>query len=338
MDTSIVLYEPYHPHLGYTVAVTILTWCLVLLYSRFALRERPRLRVVLYGIAIVLPLYAELTSYLIYNLRPAPDTPVGWALTHIHTYVINQIPIDTFLSSFMLGGIVLLLIILLGVSIFRYYIGRMSLRDFVADATRFDPFEDPDLAMRLAVMSDLPTRPLPPIYMVDSPAPLALTAGLLHPRIYLSYTLTELLTPDELLAVICHEWAHVLRYDNLWNSFVRLFRDALPFLPGNHVAWNSMIASQDEACDALAVQMTREPLSLARALVKISGAWQMHKTPSLVAASPFALSVNNPQERVEQMIRIETEAVLLQRWPRIGAYILAGTLLILAVLPALLGS
>jgi Zn-dependent protease with chaperone function len=338
MGTSIIPYEPYHPHLGYTLVITMLTWGVVLLYNRLVLRDRPRLRVVLYGIAIVLPLYAELMSYLIYRLRPAPDTQVGWVLTHIHAFVINQIPIDTFLSAFALGGIVLLLAILLGVSLFRYYIGRMSLRDFVADATRFDPLSDPELEARLAVMSDLPTQPMPPIYMIDSPAPLALTAGLLHPRIYLSYSLTELLTPDELLAVICHEWAHVLRHDNLWNSFVRLFRDALPFLPGSQLAWKSMIASQDEACDALAVQMTREPLSLARALVKISGAWQSHQAPSLVAASPFALSVNDPQERVEQMIRIETEEERLSRWPRIGAYFLAGTLLILALLPALLGS
>jgi Zn-dependent protease with chaperone function len=338
MGTSIIPYEPYHPHLGYTIALTVLTWALVILYSRYALRDRPRLRVVLYGIAIVLPLYAEGGSYLIYRMRPAPDTPLGWIMTHIHALVINQIPIDTFLSSVVLGGMLLLLLCLLGVSLLRYCIGHMTLHDFVAGAVRFDPWSVPALATRLATMGDLPSRRMPPIYVIDSPAPLALTAGVLHPRIYLAHTLIELLTPDELLAVICHEWAHVLRYDNLWNSFVRLFRDTLPFFPGVSLAWKSMIASQDEACDELAVRMTREPLSLARALVKIAGAWQSHEAPALTVASPFALSVDDPQERVEQMIRIETEATSPRRWPAVGAYLLGGIVLLLGVLPALLGS
>ena len=95
--------------------------------------------------------------------------------------------------------------------------------------------------------------------------------------------------------MLCHEWAHVLRRDNLWNWMVRLLRDVLFFLPGNHMLWQSMVASQDEACDALAVEITREPLALARALVKITAAWQRSTSPlSLPVVSPFARESRSP--------------------------------------------
>jgi Zn-dependent protease with chaperone function len=149
--------------------------------------------------------------------------------------------------------------------------------------------------------------------------------------------LLELLSTDEALAVLCHEWAHVLRRDTLWNWAVRLLRDVLFFLPGNHLLWQSMIDSQDEACDALAAQITKKPLVLARALVKVSSAAQAQtiKLPIPIVSS-FALARATPHMRVEQMIRISDAAQPSGRAH--GAYILAGVLLLLAVLPALLGS
>jgi hypothetical protein len=109
-------------------------------------------------------------------------------------------------------------------------------------------------------------------------------------------------------------------------------------MPGNHLLWHSMIASQDEACDALAVRITRQPLALARALVKVAAAWRLHKAPiELPVASPFALAQVSPHSRVEQMIHIsDTGAADFGRSK--GAYVLAAVLLLLAVLPALLGS
>ena len=135
---------------------------------------------------------------------------------------------------------------------------------------------------------------LPEIFVSAIDAPLAFTTGMLSPRIYITNTLIELLTHDELIGVLCHEWAHVLRRDNLWNWLVRLLRDVGWFLPGSHIAWRSMVASQDEACDALAASMTRQPLALARALVKVAGAWNV-ATPSLRTVSSFAHASATPR-------------------------------------------
>ena len=98
MGTDIIPYDPYHPHLGYTLAVTCLAWLSVSLYTRLCLQHRPKQRIALYALAIGLPIYAESVSFLIYQLRPAPDTPLGYVLSHFHAYVLQQIPIDTFLE------------------------------------------------------------------------------------------------------------------------------------------------------------------------------------------------------------------------------------------------
>jgi len=52
MGATVIPYEPYHPHLGYTLALTCVAWVAVYLYNRYALYDRPRTRVVLVGIAI----------------------------------------------------------------------------------------------------------------------------------------------------------------------------------------------------------------------------------------------------------------------------------------------
>jgi Zn-dependent protease with chaperone function len=178
---------------------------------------------------------------------------------------------------------------------------------------------------------------LPDIWVSNIEAPLAFTTGLLFPRIYITSTLLELLSHDEIMAVLCHEWAHVLRRDNLWNWLVRLLRDVVWFLPGGHIAWRQMVASQDEACDALAATMTRQPLALARALVKIAGAWNLATMP-LQMVSSFARASANPRARVEQMIWLSGDTIPKKRSVIVGAYALAALLLLLAPLPALLGS
>lgn len=338
MGTKVIPYEPYHPHLGYTLAVTLLAWLLIWIYGRLALANRPRTRVALHGLAIALPLYAELCSYLIFRVRPGPETTVGNWLSRFHAFVLNSLPLDTILSATMLSFAGATLLLLLSIALLRHYLGITRLNRFLAGATPLDLAEYPDLAACVQSYAISANCGLPSIMLVESRAPLALTAGVLRARIYLSRSLLELLTPDELLAVICHEWAHILRRDNLWNSLLRLLRDSLWFLPGNFLVWRAMLASQDEACDALAAAMTEQPLVLARALVKVARAWHGQPAPDLHGASPFALALSSPRTRIEQMIRLGEPTRPPRRRTLLGAYLLAGSLLVLAVLPAMLGS
>ncbi|GAB4119828.1 MAG: hypothetical protein Fur005_14600 [Roseiflexaceae bacterium] len=339
MGQGYIPYEPYHPHLGYTIALTLLVWVGVFFYTQRSLQHHPRIRVILYGIAIMFPIYAELASFAIYAIRPAADTPIGYVLAHIHANIINHLPIDTFLTTTIQTLAIAIVAALCLISWARYLYGSFLLSRYLASAQLFTEQDHPALAIELGDTAATQRVRIPQLLLIDSPAPLALTTGIFRPRVYLSRQLLEMLTTDELLAVICHEWAHILRRDNLWNWAMRLLRDLLSFVPTTQIFWRSMIASQDEACDALAVRMTGQPLVLARALVKVAAAWskQHHPVVELAAASPFALAASDPTARVEQMIWIETE-ITPANHQAIWAYLLIAIALLLGVLPALLGS
>jgi beta-lactamase regulating signal transducer with metallopeptidase domain len=306
-------------------------------YSRSFLRRSPHLRTSLYALAIILPIHAEATAFVINRLRPAPNTLIGYILTHIHAHVIQRIPIDSFLSP-TVGEIILILLagLIIG-SLARFLIGTYQLNRVLVSAAPIAVTKHAPLVADLAATDAAHLHKLPNIFISDIDAPLAFTTGMFAPRIYITQTLIGLLTHDELIAVLCHEWAHVLRHDNLRNWLVCLLRDVVWFLPGSHIAWRSMVASQDEACDALAASMTRQPLVVARALVKVAGAWNV-VTPPLRTVNSFARTNATPHDRVEQMIWLSSEAETLKRSVAIGAYVLAALLLLLAPLPALLGS
>jgi beta-lactamase regulating signal transducer with metallopeptidase domain len=306
-------------------------------YSRSFLRRSPHTRTILYALAIILPIYGEATAFVVNRLRPEPNTPIGYVLTHIHAYVIQRIPIDTFLTP-TVGEVVLILLTALIIgSLARFLIGTHQLNRALVGAVPIARTEHAPLVADLAASDVTHAYKLPEIFVSDVDAPLAFTTGMLFPCIYITNTLIDLLTHEELIGVLCPEWAHVLRRDNLWNWLVRLLRDVSWFLPGSHIAWHSMVASQDEACDALAASMTRQPLALARALVKVAGAWNIATLP-LRTVNSFARASTTPRERVEQMIWLSGETVALKRSVLMGAYALAVLLLLLAPLPALLGS
>ena len=98
MGTDLIPYDPYHPHLGYSLVIACIAWLGVTLYSRAFLRHAPRLRVALYALVIGLPLFGEVLAYLVNLVRPAPDTRLGYFLTHFHAHYLQRLPIDSFLS------------------------------------------------------------------------------------------------------------------------------------------------------------------------------------------------------------------------------------------------
>lgn len=338
MGAHPIPYEPYHPHVWYTLAVTCLAWVAVGLYSNGRLRGQPRARVALIGLCIGLPLFAELGSYLIYLLRPAPNTPLGVILSYIHAYYLQRLPLDSYFAPSVVIAAVLMVGGLLAVSLARFAVGSARLEGLLRLSEPFDAQGYDELMGRLVTIAGDHGLPLPPIRVLPLDQPLAFTVGLLRPRIYIADGLLALLSEDEALAVFCHELAHVRRRDNLWNWAVRLLRDMAWFLPFSHAGWRLMVHSQDEACDALAVRLTGDPLSLARALVKVAGAWRGAEAPGLLVASPFALARADVRSRVAQMISLSDQRELTAPYAISGAYLLGAALLVLAVLPALLGS
>lgn len=338
MGAQSIPYEPYHPHVWYTLAVTCLAWVVVTSYSHVLLRGEPRARVALIGLCIGLPLFAELGSYLIFLARPAPDTPLGSLLSRFHLQVLQPLPLDSYFAPSIMIAATATLTSLLLVSLARFAVGSARLEGLLHLSEPFDSWGYDELTERLRVIAGANHLRLPPIRVLPLDQPLAFTVGLLRPRIYVADGLLALLSEEEALAVFCHELAHVYRRDNLWNWLIRLLRDMAWFLPFSHAGWHLMVHSQDEACDAMAVRLTGDPLSLARALVKVAGAWGTADTRGLVAATPFALARADVRSRVAQMISLSDRSGVTLPYALPGAYALGIALLVLAVLPALLGS
>lgn len=343
MGVDIIPYDPYHPHLVYTLTISWLAGLTFILYSRRYLDRRPHQRNYLFAFAIGLPVYAELVNYLIYRLRPGPSTRVGYLLAHFHAHVLQKIPIDSFLSATKRIELLALLGGLLLVSLLRSYYGLIRLRRLLAVTQELDLSSYTQAMPGLSQLVARSKKSLPPIHVINWHVPLAFTTGAFHPRIYIDSELLELLTADEIVAVVCHEWAHVRRRDNLWNWLLHLLHGTLYFIPSSHMGWQAIIESQDEACDLAAIELTQQPLVLARALVKVAGAWQYREPRSDISlvAVPFAMTTTTitVDRRVTQILRSsDREMPGSARRATLGTVLLSIALLILATLPALLGS
>lgn len=338
MGAQLIPYEPYHPHIWYTLVVTSVAWFTISLYSYLFLRNQPRARVALISLAIGLPLFAEFGSYGIFLMRPDPSTPLGSLLSLVHMRYLQALPLDSFFAPSVTIAAAAAIVGLLVVSLIRFGLGSARLKELLRLSEPFDTWGYDELIDRLRTIGVAHNLRLPPIRVLPLDQPLAFTIGLLRPRIYVADGLLALLSEEEALAVFCHELGHVYRRDNLWNWLIRLFRDMAWFLPFSHAGWHMMVQSQDEACDKLAVTLTGDPLSLARALVKVVGAWHGSEPQSLLAATPFALARADVRSRVEQMITLSDHTETTRPFALPGAYVLGIGLLVLSVLPALLGS
>ncbi len=338
MGHDIIPYEPYHPHLGYTLIITIIAGIVMMAYSKSKLRQHPRLRVAVFAACLAIPFIAEGGAYFIYRLRPTPETTLGYILTHIHAYVINRIPIDTFFSTTAIQIGLFALVAIMLVSLARFGYGTTLLWKLLRLSRPITSAEHSVLVLRLQQIAARVNRVLPEIVLLETTMPLAFATGILRPRVCLSNGLLRMLTVDEATTVICHEWAHVIRRDTLWNWATRLLRDMLFFFPGQHVIWRSMVASEEEDCDAIAITLTGDPVSLARALVKVAGSRRsINEQIPLTAAAPFALADKSPEARVQHILAFNRSRQRPSR-PTIAPYLLIALFTILAFLPALLGS
>ena len=108
----------------------------------------------------------------------------------------------------------------------------------------------------------------------------AFTVGWFRPTVYVAGELIEWLTPDELVAVLAHERAHLVRRDPLRLSVLRFLGRTLFWLPALHrLAADAADEAEIAADDAAAAG---RPLVLASAILALAS-WRT--PPALVRAS-----------------------------------------------------
>jgi hypothetical protein len=107
-------------------------------------------------------------------------------------------------------------------------------------------------------------------FQVNSPQPMIALVGIFRPRLLITRGLIDLLTPDELAAVIAHELGHRDALDNLQRLAMRAAPDLLAgTTPGRTLEREWATASEHHA-DVAASTTPRLRIALASALVKVA--------------------------------------------------------------------
>jgi beta-lactamase regulating signal transducer with metallopeptidase domain len=103
------------------------------------------------------------------------------------------------------------------------------------------------------------------------------------------------LAAPELESVLAHELAHIERGDGIWFPIVGLMQSVLWLHPLNYWLSVAFRRSAELACDDRAVELTRNPLALARALVQVASRASRTERPALTPAMVRARGVLLPR-------------------------------------------
>lgn len=133
--------------------------------------------------------------------------------------------------------------------------------------------------VRLLEMARLPVLGDGPYRAVESAGPVALTAGLLRPRVYLSCGLVDALSPVELDAVVAHEQAHRRRRDPL-RLLVADVLSRLHLPPIRRRLLRELILATERACDERAALTCGDRCGAAAAILKVARLNRARPAPS----------------------------------------------------------
>lgn len=180
------------------------------------------------------------------------------------------------------------------------------------------PMPDGALSVPIRELSALLRVKPPTVYWLELDRPLAAVAGVLRPVLFISRWTIENLTPAELETLIAHELAHLKHADNLiaWLDVILL--RAFRFLPPMRRAWNESLAEREEAADARAAQLTKRPLDLAAALVKVAehGAGL---DEGMAGVASFSGEAGLLERRIERLLALNLGADRPWGWPAVVA-------------------
>lgn len=116
------------------------------------------------------------------------------------------------------------------------------------------------------------------------------------------------LTNAELDTVLAHELAHIERRDGLWFPVAGLVQSVLWMQPLNHWVVSRFRQTAELACDDRAVELTGDPMVLARALVQVAaGALRTHRDAMVPT---MARSASTLLPRVKRLTDAGSQAAL----------------------------
>jgi Zn-dependent protease with chaperone function len=166
-----------------------------------------------------------------------------------------------------------------------------------------------------------------PLWIVDTPYPIAAVTGVLRPRLLVSARIVRECPPEEIDAILRHEAAHVRRRDNLLRALMLAAPDPLLFgATGRalHSAWAA--AAEQAADDEAAGDRPDVRADLAAALIRV--ARMVQGPPPAWAAGVAFYEGSNLEERVQRLLAPAAAGGRARTW------LAAATVLIVAAFAA----
>lgn len=105
--------------------------------------------------------------------------------------------------------------------------------------------------------------------LIDSSESLAFTSGLLFPKIYMSNSLIDKLSKDELESVLLHEKLHQSNYDPLRKLIQDFLSDLIPFMPDKSFIFHNYSLLSELSADYNYINMKGNKKNLLSALDKM---------------------------------------------------------------------
>jgi len=124
--------------------------------------------------------------------------------------------------------------------------------------------------------------------------------GHLKPLILIPVGTINLLTEEEVEAVLAHELAHIIRRDFSMNIFFTLVEILFYYHPGVWLMSATVRSERENCCDDLALFLCKNPLAYARALYKLEAAHKAARLPEL--ALSFSSQKNQLLHRVRRIL------------------------------------
>jgi len=139
------------------------------------------------------------------------------------------------------SGVIIALIFSLGLNFFAYWFSdKLALA--MTHARQVSEQEDPELYRLVAEQASMAALPMPKVYVIESDSPNAFATGRnpQHATVAVTSGIRQLLTREELGAVLAHEMAHVGNRDTLIMTVVAAIAGAISMLV-TMAQWSAML-------------------------------------------------------------------------------------------------
>jgi Zn-dependent protease with chaperone function len=143
--------------------------------------------------------------------------------------------------------------------------------------------------------------------LLETTAAIAAQIGFWKPQLVVSQGLLDLLTPEQLDAVLTHEQAHYHYRDTFWFFWLGWARHLTAWLPQTEALWQELLLLRELRADRWAAQQV-DALILAESLLLVVSA-PLLDSEQYYAAFSAAAPANRLEERIEALI-VPTEPPL----------------------------